>query len=413
VRLTPGWLETVHRRLDERLASHDAAPLALALSGGGDSVALLHVAADWAARRGRRILALTVDHRLHPDSSAWTAFAERAAHRVGAHWRGWAWVDAKPSTGLPAAARSARHALLAQAARTAGARVLLMAHTADDRAEGDWMRGEGAPVGRLRDWSPSPAWPEGRGLMLLRPMLDVTRADLRAFLVSRDADWIDDPANADARYHRVRARAALGGAVEPARPEPDRGSLDLVCDPLSGVIRGPRNSPWLGHAVVCASGRASLPAPQSVERARLRLEDAGKVSLSGAVLGLSGDQVTVARERGRQPAADLDLTQGRPMVWDGRFEILTSRSGWRVGAAAGRRDALSAPDRRRLSALPPMARPSHPVLFREDGSRPVLADPSVEARCLVPDRLRLATGGAQREDDLGTPLWRGPPHRPI
>lgn len=376
-------------------------------------MALLHVAADWAARHGRRILALTVDHRLNPESGAWTDFAEGTARRVGADWLGLAWEGAKPSTGLPAAARSARHALLAEAARAAGARVILMAHTADDRAEGDWMRGEGAPLGRLRDWSPSPAWPEGRGLMLLRPLLDVTRADLRAFLIARGADWIEDPANADLRFHRVRARAALEGAVEPARPAPHRGPLDLVCDPFSGVIRGPRNSPWLGHAVVCASGRANLPDPQSVERARLRLEGQGTVSLSGAVLGLTGDHITLARERGRHPAADLDLTPGRPMIWDGRFEILASGPGWRVGAAAGRRDALSAPDRRRLNALPPMARPSHPVLFREEGSRPVLADPSVETRCLVPDRLRLATGGAQREDDLGTPLWRGPPHRPI
>ena len=376
-------------------------------------MALLHVAADWAARHGRRILALTVDHRLHPDSSAWTALAEATAHRIGAHWRGLAWTGAKPPSGLPAAARSARHALLAEAARAAGARVILMAHTADDRAEGDWMRGEGAPLGRLRDWSPSPAWPEGRGLMLLRPMLDVTRADLRAFLIARDTDWIEDPANADLRFHRVRARAALEGVVEPPRPAPDRGPLDLVCDPFSGLIRGPRNTPWLGHAVACASGRASLPDPQSVGRARLRLDGQGTVSLSGAVLGLTGDQITVARERGRHPAADLDLTPGRPMIWDGRFEVLTSRHGWRVAAAAGRRKALSALDRRLLNALPPMARPSYPVLFREEGSRPVLADASVETRCLVPDRLRLATGGVQREDDLGTPLWRDLTHRPI
>ena len=46
-----------------------------------------------------------------------------------------------------------------------------MAHTGDDIAESDWMRDQGATLGDLRDWSPSPVWPQGRGVMLLRPLL--------------------------------------------------------------------------------------------------------------------------------------------------------------------------------------------------------------------------------------------------
>lgn len=413
MRLTPGWIDAVHHRLDDRLTRDDPAPIALALSGGGDSVALLHVVADWAARRGRRILALTVDHGLSPDSPKWTAFSQASARRLGADWLDLTWASPKPPTGLPAAARTARHALLAEAAQAAGARVILMAHTADDVAEGDWMREQGAPIGQLRDWSPSPVWPEGRHLMLLRPMLDVTRADLRAFLTERGADWIEDPGNADPRFHRARARAALHGASPRPRDEWARAPLDLVCDPWSGVISGPLESPWLGHAIASASGGTSLPAAASVDRARERLRETGKANLSGALLSLLSGQVTVTRERGRRPARDLDLAPGRPLVWDGRFEILASESGWRLGASSGRRNALSAADRRCLNDLPPKARLSHPVLFREDGSRPVLADPSVEARCLVPDRLRLASGGARREGDLETPPWRGPLHRPI
>src|SRR5690606_9178284 len=95
-----------------------------------------------------------------------------------------------------------------------GARVILFAHTADDVAEGDRMRAEGSTLGRLRDWSPSPAWPEGRGLMLLRPMLDVSRSELRDWLRGQGADWIDDPANEDLRYARARARVA-GPAARP------------------------------------------------------------------------------------------------------------------------------------------------------------------------------------------------------
>ncbi|RZJ02335.1 MAG: tRNA(Ile)-lysidine synthetase, partial [Brevundimonas sp.] len=165
--------------MSARLERNVDRPVALALSGGGDSIALLRLATDWARENGRRLLALTVDHGLSPASADWTAFAEGAAREAGADWRGLAWTGPKPSTGLPAAARRARHGLVADAAREAGARVILFAHTADDIAEGEVMREEGSTLGRLRDWAPSPAWPEGRGLVLLRPMLDAGRAEVR------------------------------------------------------------------------------------------------------------------------------------------------------------------------------------------------------------------------------------------
>lgn len=62
-----------------------------------------------------------------------------------------------------------------------------MAHTADDVAESDWMRDRGATLGALREWSPSPSWPQGRGVMLLRPALAERREDLRAYLTTRGA----------------------------------------------------------------------------------------------------------------------------------------------------------------------------------------------------------------------------------
>ena len=103
-------LETrVRARLDARLSPNINAPVCVALSGGGDSLALLHMAAGWARTRGRRLLVLTVDHGLQASSRDWTAFAGEQARLCGAEWLPLAWEGAKPDAGLAAAARLARH----------------------------------------------------------------------------------------------------------------------------------------------------------------------------------------------------------------------------------------------------------------------------------------------------------------
>ena len=143
-------LETVRAALDRRLDRASAAPLAVGFSGGGDSLFLLKAVLDL----GRPVLALVVDHQLQPDSVRWTADAVAKARALGAEARALVWSGDKPATGLPAAARRARHALLANAAREAGARVLLLGHTASDLAEGAAMRAQGSTVSDPREWAP-------------------------------------------------------------------------------------------------------------------------------------------------------------------------------------------------------------------------------------------------------------------
>src|SRR5690606_22184645 len=134
-------------------------------------------------------------------------------------------------------------------------------------AEGEWMRREGSTLGRLREWSPSPAWPEGRGLMLLRPMLDVRRADLRDWLAGEGAGWIDDPANDDLRFLRSRARAAgAEGVVAATRPPPPAAPAP---DPLGGgAFRIQRSTCGraLAATLVCAGGRDRPPRGARLDR---------------------------------------------------------------------------------------------------------------------------------------------------
>lgn len=425
----PGLIERIPAALDARLSPDADRPVAVALSGGGDSMALLHLAADWAGGRGRRLLALTVDHGLNPDSADWTAFAGRAARALGADWRGLSWGGPKPATGLPAAARAARHALLADAARAAGARVILMAHTADDRAESDWMRGQGATLGALREWAPSPAWPEGRGVMLMRPLLDVRRAELRAFLKARSASWLEDPANTDPRFLRSRARAALSadhpssdgrkgsGRDDPALRAGDEGSAYRRDAPgphlWAGLLILTRAAPArvLAAALLSASGGAAPPRGRRLAALHARIVSGADftATLAGARVEAVGETVCIMREPGRRGLADLVLTPNEPLVWDGRFEITAFRPGWRVGPLKGRTAALADADRSVLNQIPASARPALPVLFRDDGSRPVLAWRNARTRCLVAARLVAAVGGIGHEGDLDRAIGETPP----
>ncbi len=425
----------------------------MALSGGGDSMALLHLAADWARTHGRRLLALTVDHNLNALSADWTRFAGEAACAVGADWRGLSWDAARAGPGLTARARAARHGLIADAARAAGARVVLLAQTLDDVAEADWMRARGSTLGRVREWSPSPVWPQGRGLMLLRPLLEERREGLRDYLRARGQGWIEDPANIDERFGRSRARAALraragdealpleggglgGGVVaglsdqagetqrasppapnqEPQRvhphprPFPPRGGRELGLA-WAGVLEVSRDvsGSALAAALVCAGGGATPPRGERLAalRARLAAGEDFTAGLAGARVEAAGASVRLMREPGemrrRAPGA-VRLTPGAAAVWDGRFEITATEPGWRVEAAAGRRAKLSEADRRVLAALPAAARSGLPVLMRDDGRGPILAWREATVRALGARRLSLALGETTQEAGLFHPM---------
>jgi len=427
-------------RLDARLDPASPAPIALGLSGGGDSVALLTLALDWARPLGRPVLALTVDHGLQGESAAWTARAGEQARRLGAEWRSLAWTGPKPASGIAAAARRARHALLAEAARAAGASVLLLGHTADDVLEGERMRARGSTLGALRDWAPSPVWPEGRELFLFRPLLDVRRAELRARLAALGLDWIDDPANADPRSLRARvraelgaeaeaeassicpqwgkwsakpteggealaaaARAPLGGRSPPLPPEGGNPGMGLLAFPRDAFI-GPGARVGLAIALVCASGRERLPRGAALDRlaGRLAAGESFTATLAGARIETGPETVRIFREPGeaaRGGLVPIRVEPGRPRVWDGRFEVTARESGL-VRAAGGLTGRLDTQDRAALKVLPPAARAGAPVLIRDSDSRPILAGRSAQVRDLVELRRITACGQIAHEREI-------------
>lgn len=392
------------RAFDHRLDPLSKAPLAVGFSGGGDSLFLLKATLDWARPRGRPVLALVVDHRLQADSAHWTAEAVAKARALGAEARALAWTGPKPAAGLPAAARRARHALLAEAARAAGARVLLLGHTASDLAESAAMRAEGSTVPDPRPWSPSPVWPEGRDVFLLRPLLSLTRAEIRAALAAEGETWLEDPANADLRYARARARAC---GAETAAPEPDAGRASPVFSiDEAGTIRLPRDvaAAHLAAALLCAAGTERPPRGERLERLvqRLRSGEVFTATLSGARIE-AGEAALVCRDAGetaRGGLASLTLPPGETGVWDGRWEITAGADPLTVTALKGQASNLSPEQRTRLAKLPAAARPSLPLILRHGAApcSPALDGPEFaaegggRARLLVLGRFEAAVG---------------------
>ena len=199
------------------------ARLAVAVSGGPDSLALLWLAA--AAFPGR-IAALTVDHRLRAGSGAEAAAVAAWCATIGVPHATLVWADPDARRNVQAAARAARYALMGDWCAANGVGCLLTAHHLDDQAETLLLRlargsGNGglAGVRRVRDLCP--------GVRLVRPLLGVRRATLAAITAAAGWDAVDDPANHDPRHDRTAARAILAATpwLTPPRLAAAAGNL--------------------------------------------------------------------------------------------------------------------------------------------------------------------------------------------
>ncbi|HTU00047.1 MAG TPA: tRNA lysidine(34) synthetase TilS [Rhizomicrobium sp.] len=188
-------------------------PGAVAVSGGGDSLALMHLLNDWAkAQRQKPPVVLTVDHKLQPRSTANARRVVAWAKAAGLRAHVLTWVGTKPDADIEAEARQARYRLMGAWCKAKGIAALYVGHTRDDQAETFLLRlARGSGLDGLAAMRPIAAYPvEGfAGLRVVRPMIDLDRNAVRAHLTARGQEWLDDPMNSDPRFGRVRIRAAL------------------------------------------------------------------------------------------------------------------------------------------------------------------------------------------------------------
>lgn len=374
------------------LGPFEARPcVAVAVSGGADSLCLALLAHDWAQARGGRAVALTVDHGLRAEAAIearqvgeWLAGRGIAHHILR-------WDGAKPSADIQAEARAARYGLLESWCAAHGVLHLLLAHHRDDQAETLLLRlARGSGVDGLSAMAPVS---ESFGLRLLRPLLGTARARLAATLRARGQDWIEDPSNRNAAFARVRlrnlqpvlaaegmtadrlaatarrlgrARAALEQAVAEAAArwvEVSSAGYALVDPAAFAALPEEIGLRLLVRLVQAVGGSGHPPREERAEalHARLRRDGAVATTLGGCRFTPWRGRLLVCREAARM-APPVLLTPGEEGGWDGRFRFRVAEDaphGLTLGAA-GRAG-------RDLTCLPALVRATLPAVYDREG----------------------------------------------
>jgi tRNA(Ile)-lysidine synthase len=332
----------------------EARPLvAVAVSGGPDSMALMLLADRWARQRDGQAWGVTVDHRLRPESAAearivaaWLA-AREIPHRI------LLWEGEKPASGIQEAARDARYRLLAEWCRAQGCLHLLTAHHREDQAETYLLRRRaGSGVDGLAGMS---AVRELAGCRLVRPLLSVPRARLAALLAEAGQPFLEDPSNRNPAFERVRLRrrleeeppSASGGqgmideAIgEARRCAAERGRREHVLDALIGravalhpagfAVLDPDAIAEADHETVerllarvaaCIGGGRYPARRERLVRLREGLRAAsGTRTLGGCRFVTWRGRVLVLRELAAGASPNV-LRPGAEVVWDRRFAV--------------------------------------------------------------------------------------------
>jgi tRNA(Ile)-lysidine synthase len=331
--------------------------VAVAVSGGSDSMALLRLVERWRTQPNgpREVYALTVDHGLRPESANEARQVATWCESLNIPQVILRWTGEKPMSGIQAKARSARYDLMSQWCRDTKVPVLMTAHTADDQAETVAMRRERTSSDR----SLAAIWPENewRGIKLLRPLLGERRARLRDFLNGIGQAWLEDPSNQNRDFERIRVRDRLSEQdIEPLRHLATAAQLKvgladnarraflyehMTVDDYA-VLRLPRAAlsaesgdlridvlSW----ALAIGGDGQTPERAIVEAIARWLEEGreNRRSANGAIVSARRHVVEVMREPARLRGRFVAVPAEGQVVFDGRF-VVTAPEGSAVGS---------------------------------------------------------------------------------
>ncbi|HSG37757.1 MAG TPA: tRNA lysidine(34) synthetase TilS [Paracoccaceae bacterium] len=375
--------------------------IGVAVSGGGDSMALLDLAHAWCKGRKIGLHSATVNHGLRPEAAGEAdmvaAFcASRGISHDTIRWTGW---DGKGN--LQAAARNARRGLLADWAASQGLKAILVGHTADDQAETVLMRlARGSGVDGLAG---IPAR-TGGDIPFLRPLMGLGRTELRDYLIAEGIAWVDDPSNDDDAFDRVRARkmmstlADLGltqerllqtaehmqaaqkvlkaEALRRAKQDVTTDGGDLVLARSLLDMEASDTEPRLLAAAIGWVGGEAAYKPRFAS-----LKDAAEAVLAGQTRTIggvilspqAGGKVRLTREAaavaGLQTEVDPENAPEAGYIWDGRWRLLPTAPQSRLPAGLKIRalgnGVLSCPDWR-ASGLPRASLAATPAIWSDN-----------------------------------------------
>jgi tRNA(Ile)-lysidine synthase len=357
-----GQVEPVAERELDLLFSAltDFGTVVLAVSGGADSMALLHLAARWRTRlpvrNGPDISVATVDHGFRVESAKEARWVGECASALGLRHAVLEWAGDKPATSLQETARDVRYRLLFEHAANLGSAraAVVTAHTEDDQAETLLMRlARGSGLDGLAGMAARRAAGSRSGDAILRPLLAVPRSRLVAFLALHGHAWREDPSNDCLEFERVRIRAARDAlaalgltngkiALSAARLTRARGALDRACDEFCSAFvrshgglhaeidRGSFNSlapevrvRVLGRVLDAFGGDAKPARLSKVEALEARLRDGRRYAqtLGGCMVAAGRSRFRVFRELGRGTLPVVCLEPGQHCLWDRRFLV--------------------------------------------------------------------------------------------
>lgn len=307
--------------------------VAIALSGGHDSAALLHACAAWRDTGAPvRLVALHIHHGLQADADAWEASCARMAEAVGVEFHARrVQVDAGAGRGVEEAARDARYAALEGLCSATGASVLLTAHHQDDQAETvllQLLRGAG-----VEGLSAMPMVRAG-GVILLRPWIDVPRSEIEQYANAHALVWVDDPSNEDARYARNALRPLLSGMAAhfPAYREALARSAAHLADAAALIeeVAQAELAQIASADGLNVAALAALSVPRQRVVLRAWLSQAGMRAVSARRLEDLRTQLIAAREDG---AVRVELPAGRVRRYRGVATIAPLEIAVRQGVA--------------------------------------------------------------------------------
>lgn len=326
------------------LAADADARIGVAVSGGGDSMALLHLVARLRAGQGDTVWGVTVDHRLRPEAAAEARFVAAFCKRLGVRHETLVWQHGAIGGNLPDQARRARYGLIADWARATGVAHVVLGHTADDQAE-TFLMALARQAGLDGLAAMRPAW-RAQGIRWSRPLLSVGRAALRDYLRRHGVGWTEDPTNEDLAYQRVKARRALavlaplgisadGLATVAGHLAAARGALvDLALRAAEDLARTSAGevildrAKWLGlsrdtrrrllvAALRWVSSAEYAPRAAQLTRLEAAIGQGRDGTLWGCRLRIRADEIRVARE----PKAVQGLDGATDAIWDRRWRL--------------------------------------------------------------------------------------------